>query len=56
MMTKRAVLLDVRDSVAVVVEQVHPGELCQITGAGSSTIAAKEKIPCGHKIAIASME
>jgi len=52
MMIKHAVLLDVRDSVAVAVEEVHPGETCKITGAGSFTITAGEKIPCGHKIAI----
>ncbi len=56
MMTKRAVLLDVHDSVAVAVEEVHPGETCEITGAGSSTITVGEMIPRGHKIAIACME
>ncbi len=56
MMTKRAVLLNERDSVAVAVEEVHPGEACEIASAGSSTITVGEMIPRGHKIAIACME
>lgn len=55
-MTKRAVLLDARDSVAVAVEEVHPGETCEITGACSSTITAGEMIPGGHKIAMMCMK
>ncbi|MCX5882373.1 MAG: UxaA family hydrolase, partial [Deltaproteobacteria bacterium] len=56
MMTKRAVLLDARDSVAVAVEGVQPGEICEITGAGAFMITAMEKIPGGHKITVARIK
>jgi altronate hydrolase len=51
-MSKRALILDARDVVAVAVDEIQPGETAEVTGAAASTIAVKEKVPGGHKIAL----
>ena len=51
-MGKRVILLDVRDSVAVAVEDLDAGETCDVTGADARTVMAMERVPRGHKIAL----
>jgi altronate hydrolase len=51
-MAKRAILLDAQDSVAVAVTEIQSGEIGEVTGADSSTVTLKERIPSGHKIAL----
>jgi altronate hydrolase len=51
-MSKRALILDARDVVAVAVEEIQPGETVDVTGAAASSITVKEKVPGGHKIAL----
>jgi len=52
----RLVLLDGRDSVAVAVDGLEPGQSGQLLGAGKGeTVLAGEAIPRGHKIALAAI-
>lgn len=51
-MDKRALQVDTNDNVAVVAQDVEPGDVIQ---AGDSTLTAKEPIRTGHKIALCNI-
>ena len=49
-MEYNAILIDPNDNVAIVVVETKKGQT--INGIGIGEIAAKEDIPCNHKIAV----
>jgi SAF domain len=52
-----AVWLDARDDVATALRSIEPGERVRIRcGDEQRTIAARDAIPLGHKIALRAME
>jgi altronate dehydratase small subunit len=56
MLTKHAIVLNSKDNVATVVEDVEPGSGVRIKSSdGETTVVVKEKIPAGHKFAIANI-
>ena len=53
MAAKRALIMDPKDNVATVVEEVEPGEeVAARVGQETHTVRAREKIPFGFKIAL----
>jgi altronate dehydratase small subunit len=52
----RAVLLDPRDDVAVLVEPVDAGANITLVGAnGTGSLTAVEALPLGHKVAVRAL-
>ncbi|HOJ22159.1 MAG TPA: UxaA family hydrolase [Armatimonadota bacterium] len=53
---KRAIRIDPHDNVATAVEAVAPDEEVRISGSGEEiTLAAREAVPRGHKVALAAL-
>lgn len=51
--TKRALLLNPRDNVAVALTKLEPGDMVEVRGGVEKlVIRARDEIPFGHKIAI----
>ena len=52
-MSTRAIAIDPRDDVAVVVEDVRAGDAIEVQStAGAERVIARQDIPVGHKVAI----
>ena len=56
MLTKHAIVMNSKDNVATVVENVEPGSDVRVKSSdGETTVMVKENIPAGHKFAIAGI-
>jgi len=52
-MAEQAIVIDPRDSVAVALADLVPGQMCAVkVGDGVKSVEIREKIPFGHKFAL----
>ncbi len=53
---KRAIRIDPHDNVATAVEALASGEEIRVSGSGEEiTLAAREAVPRGHKVALTAL-